>query len=250
MSFQRPDPISEAAGVIAGAARGDYDETVGRGVERVIDTASGTVRPRDSGMRGGRPAERPPERRAARESDLEQTTGISRTGGGRGSRPVMYWTLEECRGRGGTYTPYDPNTRAPRCDDIPVPVVEEEEEEGMAPLQPPVDDPATVAPGGGESGTTGEQAPGDRSDPDNPLHRDEHKHDRSENPYSGSGTRSGADGSQSMTGHEGVEHFTGGTTKTIIRGRDPIRETMNLIRSLRDPYGEIRNCKTSKKLVE
>ena len=255
MSFQRPDPIREAGQIIVGAARGDYDETVGRGVERVIDTATGNVRPRDSGMRGGRPAPRPPVRRAARESDLEQTTGISRAPSGDTGRPVLYWTLEECRGRGGTYTPYDPNTRAPRCDNIPAPrVPTPPPDDDLQPLQPPegegepvhVDDPVDA---------TGEQVPDcnhGRSGNRLLVVGGADCHERQVQPTAqGGGSHSGRDGSKTHAGTEDVVNFdTGGKRSYLARQENPVLKSINLINALQDPYGEFRVCKSEKRLVE
>ena len=235
MSFKRPDPITEGGQIIVGAARGDYDETVGRGVERVYDVATGNVRPRDSGMRHGRPAPRPPVRRAARASDLEQTTGISRAPSGDTGRPVLYWSLEECRGRGGTYVPYDPNTRAPRCDNIPAPRV---------PTPPPPEQTAKercenagntwTEDGGGACfdyntepvhvddpvDNTGEQVPecnNARSGNRLLVIGGADCHERQIHPTAqGGGSHSGRDGSKTHAGTEDVVNFDTGGKKSYL----------------------------------
>jgi hypothetical protein len=54
-----------------------------------------------------------------------------------------------------------------------------------------------------------------------------------------------------MAGSGEVEHFdTGGKPKTLARQANPVREMINLISALEDPYGQFRKCKTEKRLVE
>lgn len=81
---------------------------------------------------------------------------------------------------------------------------------------------------------------------------DSHCHNRQVNPTAqGGGSHSGEDGSKSMAGSGEVEHFdTGGKPKTLARQANPVREMINLISALEDPYGQFRKCKTEKRLVE
>ena len=81
---------------------------------------------------------------------------------------------------------------------------------------------------------------------------DSHCHNRQVNPTAqGGGSHSGEDGSATMAGSGEVEHFdTGGKQKTLARQANPVREMINLISALEDPYGQFRKCNTEKRLVE
>lgn len=81
---------------------------------------------------------------------------------------------------------------------------------------------------------------------------DSNCHDRQVNPTAqGGGSHSGKDGSKTMAGSDEVVHFdTGGKEKTLSRQENPVRQMINLIAGLQDPYGEFRKCKTEKRIVE
>lgn len=81
---------------------------------------------------------------------------------------------------------------------------------------------------------------------------DSHCHERTVNPTAqGGGSHSGKDGSKSMAGSEEVVHFdTGGKQKTLSRQENPVRQMINLIGALEDPYGQFTKCKSEKRIVE
>ena len=78
---KRPDPISDLIDITRRAARGDYDEQVGRAVEDTASALSGNDPSRTSFTRRTR-ATRPQrvERRQAREGDLDEVMGIDMSG--------------------------------------------------------------------------------------------------------------------------------------------------------------------------
>lgn len=89
---------------------------------------------------------------------------------------------------------------------------------------------------------TGEQVPETHDRHDDQQHR---------NPHSGGGTHSGRPGHASHTGSEDVVHFDSGAgVRGLARQANPVRQTLNKLRALVDPYGEFRQCKTEKRLVE
>lgn len=81
---------------------------------------------------------------------------------------------------------------------------------------------------------------------------DSNCHDRMVNPTAqGGGSHSGKSGSKTMAGSDEVIHFdTGGKNKTLSRQENPVLQVLNLMRGLKDPYGEFRKCKTEKRIVE
>lgn len=113
------------------------------------------------------------------------------------------------------------------------------------PTQPHAPDPTD---------NTGEQVPDSCNNPtggnqllviNDSCHRENH------DPYSGGGMHSGGDGSKTHASTEGVEHFdTGQAVVGLSRRDNPTVQMMNLINSLKDPFGEFRTCQSEKRLVE
>lgn len=109
---------------------------------------------------------------------------------------------------------------------------------GRRPPRPESPQPHRVKP----EEHTGEQVPETHDRHDDQQHR---------NPHSGGGTHSGRPGDASHTGSEDVVHFDSGAgVRGLARQANPVRETLNKLRALVDPYGEFRQCKTEKRLVE
>ena len=91
---------------------------------------------------------------------------------------------------------------------------------------------------------TGEQVPSDAH-----TGHDDQKHRSS---TSGGGMHDGSAGSGSNTGSHEVEHFDSGgkPMSALARQANPVKQMLNLIGALQDPYGQFRKCNTEKRLVE
>lgn len=116
--------------------------------------------------------------------------------------------------------------------------------------------PSVLRPGGRRGDESGEQRPHvedptERTGEQVPETHDRHDDQQHRSTDSGGGIHSGSDNTKSHAGSEEVCQFDSGAgIRGLARQENPVRQTLNQIRALTDPYGEFRKCKTEKKLVE